>query len=146
MKRDIVIAVVSSAATLFLAWIVGSSIGLFEKTISDTQVHGMARKIVDDQDYRDVLLQKMSESGHFKGKRGEVGPPGPQGVEGVSKKLSCTTTARIYGNIAECPKGYVVTGCTASNYSGPIYYKANQCEASDKETAWTQARCCMLLK
>lgn len=64
------------------AFLASSSLGLFEKTLTESQIQEVSRSFVDNKDTSATLLKKMAESGKFVGNKGEMGPPGPEGKEG----------------------------------------------------------------
>lgn len=47
------------------------------------------------------------------------------------------------GQVAMCPDGYLVTGCTAGMNKGSISYERNYCRTQET-VDWTGARCCRI--
>lgn len=84
MKKDIMVGVISAMFGALIVFIVSSSLGLFNKTISDSQIQEIAKLIVDKESYRDVILEKMVKSKEFIGPKGDVGPQGKTGSPGKS--------------------------------------------------------------
>jgi len=82
MKERILISVLSSILGAFIFFLVASSLGVFEKILTDSNLHELARKVVDEDKYRNVILEQMVKSGKFRGNKGELGPQGVQGVPG----------------------------------------------------------------
>ena len=83
MKREILIGVVSSLLTAFVAVVLSTGMGLFEKTLSDSQIQEVAKLVVDTDNYRQVLLGHMKNSRDFVGPPGEKGDKGEAGIQGV---------------------------------------------------------------
>ena len=154
MKRDIIIGLVSAVAGGILTLALSGLMGIFDKTITESQLNAVARKIVDIQDRRDVLLGYMEESGLFKGERGPqgvegaqgprgasgvqgpvgpegaVGNRGPRGIQGLpgpDKDLFCITTTRVPSVEAVCPDGMVAVACKAGRTPGSVRPKENRC-------------------
>jgi len=123
MFREITISVVSGAIGALLMFFGSATSGYFEKYIADTQVQLLSKQIVNEDQYRNVLLDKMAkdENKRFKGEEGEKGEqgiPGPQGVPGkpalmvaVHKDVSFDTLKRFHAgcvnanslNTISCP-------------------------------------------
>ena len=82
MAKEIMIAVCSSILGALIAFLGSSALGLFEKTITESQMQTLAQTIVDTDNYREVILNKMAQSGNFIGPRGDSGPEGVQGPIG----------------------------------------------------------------
>ena len=154
MKKEIIITVVGATAGVILTLAAGGLMGMFDKTLTESQLNAVARKIVDLRDRRDVLLKHMEESGAFKGERGPQGKEGPQGlrgpqgvqgpagpegavgsngprgiqgVPGPNKNLFCVTTQKHSGPVAICPDGMILTGCSTNSVSGWIHHENNSC-------------------
>ena len=171
MKRQLTIALVSAAIGAFLSLSISALMGVFEKTLTESQLNDISRKIVDEQSRRDVLLQYMSQSSHFRGEpgnrgaqglegpqgprgprglqgpEGAMGPSGPRGIQGLpgpNKDLFCFTTPRTKGRVAVCPDEMIVTGCSAGGNRGSIRHDRDRCVTDDVNTDWTEARCCSL--
>ncbi|WLQ15623.1 hypothetical protein O5O45_06800 [Hahella aquimaris] len=78
-NRDILVAIISAVVTLFA----GYASGIFESRVSESQLNTIARKIVDEEDYRKVLINKMKGNKDFKGEDGP--PPDPRIVADLLK-------------------------------------------------------------
>lgn len=107
MTKQITIAVASSLLGALLAFLGSSAMGLFHKTISDSQILGVAQSIVDNENYRGVFLEKMEKSGKFKGPQGMVGPKGlvgPPGPPGPGIKALAIVSVKG-GKIESSSKG-----------------------------------------
>ena len=65
MKRDIIIAVVSSLVTLLITLTVGNVLHILNKVLSESEIKELARVVVDTPSYRDVLLDKMELNRRF---------------------------------------------------------------------------------
>lgn len=148
MNREIMIAAVSAAISAVLTFAltvgVGLSTDVIKKTITESQLSELSRRIVDEQRYRKVLLEHMRDSGDFRGNTGPEGPTGDVGPPGPNRALVCETTPRVVGRIATCPDGYVVTGCSAGGNRGSIRHEPTRCVTDNLDTDWTEARCCSL--
>ena len=158
MKKEIIIVVVSAVVGGIVSLALGGLIGIFDKTITESQLNAVARKIVDEPDRRDVVLRHMEGSDLFKGERGSpgdegpqgllgppgvqgpagpegaVGSPGPRGIRGLpgpNKDLFCMTTQRFAGRVAVCPDGMIVTGCSAGATPGSILHENSRCVVTD---------------
>lgn len=97
MTKEITIAVVSSVLGALIAFLGSSAIGLFEKTISASQIQEVAKSLVDVDKHRDVLLDRMERSGRFNGPKGDPGlkgPPGPPGPQGPGAKVLAMVTVK----------------------------------------------------
>lgn len=144
--KEILIGVVSSIIGGLIVFIVSSSLGLYEKVLTDRQVEAVTRSFVDDKDSMNTLLNKMAKDGKFKGDEGEVGPKGPEGPVGPAGPpvhLECKSI-NTKGRIARCPSNYIVTGCSAGGNRGSYNLLDNYCETHSPDTDWTTARCCTL--
>lgn len=130
MLKEIAIATAGSAAGAVVTVFVLYGAGIFEKELSDSQVGAVSRAIVDDKNLRESLVRNI------------VIP---------RQKLHCQTTQRVTGRTAKCPKGYVVTGCSARGkrtkgqpIAVALSHNGSRCSSHDKKTDWTEARCCRL--
>jgi len=68
-----------------ITYFIGQFTNLFETTVTASQLNTIARKIVDEEDYRKVLIDEIRNDKNFKGDKGEVGEPN---VEEIAKKLA----------------------------------------------------------
>lgn len=55
-------------------------------------------------------------------------------------KLDCQSI-ESKGQVAVCPEGFIVTGCSAGRNKGSITYERSFCRTQE-EVDWTSARCC----
>jgi hypothetical protein len=83
MVKQILISVVSSVLGALAAFLGSAAFGLYEKSISASQVEDVASTLVNREAHRDVILTHMANSGRFVGERGETGEQGPPGPRGV---------------------------------------------------------------
>lgn len=83
-REEIIKSVISAIVGGVIMFIGASALGLFEKTASDSQLKKISRVIVDTPDLREVIVNKMNESGNFLGPQGDRGD---QGVRGESGKI-----------------------------------------------------------
>lgn len=144
MTKEIIVAVVAALVGSLITVVISASVGLFEKRISDSQIEEVSRVIIDEQSLRGVLLDRMRASGEFQGAVGLRGPQGERGAPGPEKNLVCITTDRVRGRVANCPTGYLVTGCSAGGNRGSIRHEEKRCVTDSADTDWTEARCCTL--
>jgi hypothetical protein len=80
--REMVIGIVSSILSALILFLVAYAFGWFDKQISDTQLNRLASIIIYDQQMAQVLLDRMDNSGKFKGDTGSTGPRGDKGEQG----------------------------------------------------------------
>ena len=166
MRIEIIISIIAALAGSGVTLFVTASVGLFEKTVSDSQIEAVSQLLVDEPRLRRVLIDRMNDSGLFEGEvghrgprgvegpqgprgpeglQGPVGPAGPQGARGAPgppSELKCETNLEN-GRIASCPSGFLVTGCSAGQNKGSITHHRNKCE-THQDVDWTEARCCTL--
>ncbi|GAA6138185.1 hypothetical protein NBRC116583_19320 [Arenicella sp. 4NH20-0111] len=116
MAKEIIIAIVSSILGALVAFLASSSLGLFEKELSDTQVRKIASIVVNEKNHRNVILDNMDASGNFKGPQGRAGPQGIQGIPGPGIKALAILTVKN-GNIE-----YSSSGVTYDKTSGIVEF------------------------
>ena len=119
MKKEILIAVVSSLLTAVILSVAAVSAGLFEKKLAETQVHDAARELIDS--HSDALIQKLMLNKDFmvqaKGPKGDKGNEGPQGIPGKDGSVAsiCNRTVFLQGRNG---KGYYI-----GENKGKVYSK-----------------------
>ena len=69
-KKDFTMAIVSSIVGGLVVFLASHSLGLFEKTLEDSQIEAISSNFVDDENLRTTLLKKMEDSGNFRGDDG----------------------------------------------------------------------------
>lgn len=168
MRRLLLATAVTAVITTIVTSSVGSMFGLFKSAITDSQVARVARVLVDDPDYRSVLLDRMRDSGQFSGPRGEqgveggLGPAGEAGPPGPMPVLRCLSVIAEKKSSVECPIRYVLTGCAVSRYGldtttnqrveMQVNHDARRCRAASVSGSkefhpyWVQAGCCALYR
>lgn len=131
ISRDILVATVASLIATFVTYFVVSTMGLIKTKHSDTEIQEIAKSFVNNESARDVLLQKMKESGEFTGERGPIGPTGPSGgiktfeVSDKVFKLNTVYSATEDGLVSVLGKcrdnsGFTITGYTYNQKQSPV--------------------------
>lgn len=95
MKREIIVGILSSLLGALIAFLVASAMGILERTLTDIQLRETANNLSNSHAFRDILVQKMKESGQFIGPKGGPGPKGDEGPDvfsGLGLKL-CSAVA-----------------------------------------------------
>jgi hypothetical protein len=93
--KQIAIPIVSSVLGALIVVLGSSALGLFRKTISDTQVREVAKNFINDESSRNVLLDKMKQAHEFKGEKGEPGVQGERGPPGKVLALVIVKEGKI---------------------------------------------------
>lgn len=117
MFKEIFISVISGVIVALLAVFGAAAMGLLDKVVEDTQVRIVSREIINKEEYRDVLLDKMEKSGKFlgkQGKRGEKGEQGDKGPQGDPGIPGLTPTIPINLFIKTAPDGKAGNNGTVS--------------------------------
>ena len=65
--KEMIIGIIGATLCVLTLFIAGSTFDLFSKEIRDTQIQSVARKIINDPDISNTLIDKMDESKKFKG-------------------------------------------------------------------------------
>lgn len=91
MVKEITIAVISSLIGALIAFLGSGAMGLYEKNITVSQIQGVAENIVNNNNYRNAIIDQMAKSGLFKGTKGDVGPNGEVGPSGPDNVLALIT-------------------------------------------------------
>ena len=64
-------------------------------------------------------------------------------TKSAERTLDCLTTQAAIGQVAQCPSGYIVTGCTSGGNRSSFTIKSTEC-VTHTPTDWTAARCCRI--
>ncbi len=84
MRDTIFVGIVTGVTSTLLAsaftTIAIFSSDIVEKNISDTQRQKITEDIINEPEYRNVLIERMEESGSFRGEQGESGAAGNSGI------------------------------------------------------------------
>lgn len=123
MGKEIVVGVLSSIVTAIIMFLVGSSIGVFEKKLTNVQVAAVAGDIIENKDLRNSLILLMEKSGKFKGEKGDQGKRGEQGIQGIQgiegkpgidATLQYFRTQTVRMRLADCKKTGSTYNCTGT--------------------------------
>ncbi len=120
MKRDIIIGVISSLVGALIAFLASSAFGLFEKTITDSQVRELASTIVDQEQYRNVLLDNIEVPDLTNRVKSIETAIGSLAQQRGNTELPVTNPSRG-GHVAACPAGTFVSRVRASKGVGGKY-------------------------
>ena len=67
MSREVVTGTISAIFASLVTFLAISFTGLLEKNITNSQIEKIASTIVDNKEYGNTLIERMEESGRFKG-------------------------------------------------------------------------------
>ncbi|MES9851982.1 MAG: hypothetical protein ABW170_09135 [Candidatus Thiodiazotropha sp. L084R] len=107
--KDVLIGVISAALGGIVVFLGSSSMGLFEKKLTDSQIQEVSKSIVDIESTRNVLLEKMSKSEKFRGPKGERGEIGERGNEGPPGPAAWPEGQYCIVSNGSCPSGFQKT-------------------------------------
>ena len=82
MSREVITGTISAIFASLVTFLAISFTGLLEKNITNSQIEKIASTIVDKKEYRNTLIERMEESGRFKGEKGDKGDKGQKGNKG----------------------------------------------------------------
>lgn len=82
MPREITVGIVCGIVVAILGFVVGHALDLFKEKLTEADRIEIAKLITHDESYQNKLLERMEDSGKFKGLSGDQGEQGKQGERG----------------------------------------------------------------